>query len=105
MEHCQQTRARIRLAVAAWAYEVHDDPILTDAEFDALALSIDVRESTSRPDLDEWFRENFNPSTGMWVHNHPETTALESIYRMIRRSEPTKWEILISRVFVQLSVD
>lgn len=84
---CQETRRRIRVAVAAWAYEVHNDPIMSDAEFDELALSIDLDRSTARGDLDEWFANHFQPDTGMWVHQHPEKAGLERIYRMLRRSK------------------
>ena len=104
MDHCPETRNRIRLSLAAWAYEVHADSIMSDDEFDRLALSIDVRKSTARPDLDEWFRKNFNPHTGMWVMNHPERDRIEALYQSLsrsRRAEPegqTLWEIIIGRV-------
>lgn len=97
MDHCPETRARIRIAVAAWAYERHNDPLMTDADFDDLALTIDVRKNTSRPDLDEWFRANFNPSTGMWVLSHPEQSGLEAIYQMLRGGTATVWEALVRR--------
>jgi hypothetical protein len=38
-----EIRNRIRVAAAAYAYEVENDPILTDAEFDALCLSINPK--------------------------------------------------------------
>ena len=84
IEHCPETRRRIRVAVAAWAYEVHNDPLMSDAEFDALAREIDVDRSTANSHLDQWFALNFNPDTGMWVHDHPEPEGLERIYRMLR---------------------
>lgn len=97
MNHCPETRNRIRLAVAAWAYEVHADPIMPDDMFDRIALSIDVRKPTARPDLDEWFRENFNPHTGMWVLNHPERDKLDALYRSFRpqRREVTLMEVIL----------
>ena len=94
---CTETRNRIRLAVAAWAYETHDDPLMSDAEFDHLALSIDLNTSTARPDMDKWWRENFNPSTGMWVLRHPETEGLERIYRMLRAE--SAWERVLKALF------
>jgi len=97
MDHCPETRNRIRIALAAWAYEVHADPIMSDDDFDRLALSIDVRKSTARPDLDEWFREHFSPHTGMWVLNHPERDKLDTLYRSLRAPahEPSIWEAVI----------
>lgn len=81
---CEETQLRIRVAVYAWAYEVHDDPLVSDAVFDHTARKVDLERSTSRPDIDEWFRDNFNPSTGVWVRSHPEPEGLERIYRMLR---------------------
>lgn len=95
MDHCPETRNRIRLTLAAWAYEVHADSIMSDDEFDRLALSIDVRKSTARPDLDEWFRENFNPHTGMWALNHPERDRIEALYQSLRPKPITLWEAIL----------
>ena len=81
---CLETQRRIRVAVAAWAYEVHNDPIMSDAEFDALALSIDVDRSTLNGEMDDWFQAEFNADTGQWVHRHPDKARLERIYRMLR---------------------
>lgn len=81
---CLETQRRIRVAVAAWAYEVHADPLMSDAEFDALARSIDVNRSTANSDMDRWFLANFNPDTGIWVRRHPDTGGLERVYRMLR---------------------
>ena len=81
---CEETRRRIRVAVAAWSYEVHADPLMSDAEFDALAREIDVNRSTANSHLDQWFALNFNPDTVFWVHQHPDTDGLERVYRMLR---------------------
>lgn len=80
---CLETRRRIRVAVAAWAYEVLQDPIMDDAEFDELAKSIDLSIDTRRPDLDKWYRKNFQSYTGSWVHGHPERTRLNQIAEMV----------------------
>lgn len=74
-----ETKNRIKLAVAAYAYEVLNLPIMTDGEFDDLAKKIDLTINTRRPDLDKWFRENFSPSTGMWVLNHPDRRRLDTL--------------------------
>ena len=74
-----ETRHRIRLSVAAYAYEVMGQPIMTDAEFDKLAKQIDLSINTRRPDMDKWFRENFEPHTGMWIHTHPEKRRLDRL--------------------------
>ena len=74
-----ETRKRIRVSVAACAYEVFDTSIISDFEFDELAKSIDLSINTRRPDLDQWFRKNFDPSTGMWIRTHPEFKRLQQL--------------------------
>jgi hypothetical protein len=84
--YCEQTRLRIRLSVYALAYEVHSDPLVSDSEFDSMARRVDLSIPTARPDLDQWFAENFNPSTGMWVLSHPEMGRLDEIYQSLKVS-------------------
>lgn len=81
---CLETRRRIRVAVAAWAYERHADPIMSDAEYDALARSIDLDRSTANSEMDNWFALNFEPHTGAWVWGHPDREGLERVYRGLR---------------------
>jgi len=76
----QEIRNRIRLSVAAYAYEYKDDPIMSDTEFDELAKKIDVSEKTGNRKLDNFFKKHFAPDTGMWIHKHPERSKLEYIY-------------------------
>jgi len=33
-----------------------------------------------RPDLDGWWRQNFQPHTGLWIHSHPELDIVRSRY-------------------------
>lgn len=76
---CLETRRRIRLSLAAYTYEALMVSIMSDIEFDELARSIDLTIDTRRPDLDKWFRKNFQPHTGMWIHGHPERERLHII--------------------------
>ena len=76
----QEIRNRIRLSVAAYAYEYKDDPIMSDTEFDELSKKIDVSEKTGNRKLDNFFKKHFAPDTGMWIHKHPERSKLEFIY-------------------------
>ena len=73
---------RIKLTVWAYAYEIANDPIATDEQFDALARQIDTTIDTGR--LDDWWRENFQPHTGMWIHKHPEKHLARKIYERFR---------------------
>lgn len=77
---CEQTRKRIKIAVAAYAYEMLAAPIMSDSEFDALAASIDLTVTTSRPEMDIWFMCNFEPHTGQWIWKHPDLQGIERIY-------------------------
>ena len=76
----KETRNRIRLSVAAYTYEVYDDPIMPDAEFDQLAEKINVQVVTGNEVMDDFFREHFSPHTGQWIHKHPNKAGLDSIY-------------------------
>ena len=75
-----ERRNRIRLSVAAYAYEMHDDPVMSDAEFDALADKINVQVVTGNEMMDDFFREHFSPYTGQWIHKHPNKAKLDDIY-------------------------
>jgi len=79
-EACFQRQLRIRLALAAYAYEFENDSILSDADFDAMSLMVDTSIDTGAPDLDFFFMESFNPSTGQWIHDHPELDRVKSLY-------------------------
>ncbi|PZP38412.1 MAG: hypothetical protein DI598_20820 [Pseudopedobacter saltans] len=75
-----ETRKRIKLSVAAYAYEYESDSIMSDAEFDALAKTVDLSIDTSRPDIDEFFRTHFHTDTGMWIGSHPQLGRIAEIY-------------------------
>lgn len=77
----KETWRRIRCAVATYAYELDDNPIMTDAAWDKLAQSIDPRRGTCHPLLDEFFATHFSPMTGMWIHKHPELGKIQRIYK------------------------
>jgi hypothetical protein len=79
----RETRKRIKLSVAAFAYEFENDnvrSIMSDGDFDALAKTIDLTIDTARPDLDHFFRTEFHPCTGQWIRSHPELKRIEEIY-------------------------
>lgn len=75
-----ERRRRILLSVAAYSYEFEDDSIITDGEFDRLALSIDPSISTGHKKLDKFFKNKFDPSTGQWIHDHPERSQVRALY-------------------------
>lgn len=77
----RERRIRIRLCVAAYAYEIAGAPLIHDAAFDALALQSDVTIQTGRHDA--WWAECFKPYTGSWIHSHPELTRVAVLYRRL----------------------
>lgn len=68
----REVRRRMHVAVATYAYEVADAPIMTDRQWDELAQNINARMGTCHPLLDEFFASQFSPMTGLWIHQHPE---------------------------------
>lgn len=82
---CEETHRRIKLAVWAYAYEVVGTPAVPDAVFDAECARVDLSRSTGRPDLDLWWRQNFDPSTGMWVLGHPELDKVARLHMALTR--------------------
>jgi hypothetical protein len=80
MKPCPFEKAkRIRVAVWACAYELFNTSLVDDYTYDKLCKEINLEKVTDRPDLDRWFKENFSPDTGLWVHQHPDLDRLEEI--------------------------
>ena len=71
---------RIKLSVAAYAYEYENDSVMSDSEFDKLCTQVDVSISTGNKKLDNYFKKRFDPATGNWVRFHPEKQGLVDIY-------------------------
>ena len=80
----KERRKRINVALWAYAYEIMDEPMVSDFTFDTLCHKIDLSIATNRPDLDEWFCRNFNPDTGQWIHKHPELKRIGELYDKLR---------------------
>lgn len=89
--HSTVRRARIRLSIAAWAYE-NAQPIMTDQEYDKLSYYVhDTRKiATNHRLLDKFFRDEFDPHTGLWIHDHPDKEGLMSIYYRIFNPRPRR---------------
>ena len=82
-----ERRNRIRIALWAYAYEFMADPMADDALFDETAKSIDTTVDTGHPVLDKFFREEFGPETGQWIHRHPELEKIASLYRKLQKND------------------
>lgn len=77
-----ERRNRIRLTLAAYAYEFDDNPIMSDAEFDDISGKINPDIATGNKQLDKFFREKFDPNTGMWIRQHPFLRRVDRAYRL-----------------------
>lgn len=84
-----ERRRRIRLTLAAYAYEFENDSIISDAEFDQMCKQVDLTVETGR--LDQWWRDNFHPDTGQWIHDHPELDKVRQVYhRVFKQPKPKR---------------
>lgn len=81
-----ERRHRIRLSVAAYAYEFDNTSIMSDADFDQLALQIDPQVSTGHAVMDQFFRTQFQPDTGQWIHKHPELERVKQLYLRVYKN-------------------
>lgn len=81
-----EIRNRIQLSICAYAYEFANTSLISDAEFDAAAFAIRPQISTGNEELDKFFREEFTPSTGMWIRKHPDLPGVVQRYNMLIRA-------------------
>jgi hypothetical protein len=79
-EEVEERRLRIKLSVAAYAYEYEDDSIISDAEFDTLCKKVNLEQGTGYKALDNYFKKQFKPDTGMWIRKHPDKAGLTNLY-------------------------
>lgn len=80
----REKRRRMNVVLWAYAYEIMDNPLVSDADFDQQCRFVNLSINTDRPDLDEWFRKNFDPCTGSWIRSYPEIDKLEKLYERVR---------------------
>lgn len=78
-----EIRNRIRVSLAAYAYEMLNESWITDQEFDLLAQSINPTIATGNELLDTFFRDHFSADTGMWIYQHPELEKLKQLYEQL----------------------
>lgn len=83
----EERRKRIKLSLAAYAYENTGIETMTDAEFDKLSLEINPEIRTGKRVLDLFFRTEFDPDTGSWVHYHPEHDKLKALFEKLYKKE------------------
>jgi hypothetical protein len=79
-----EKRNRIRLSLFAYAYEYEDDSLTSDAEYDILSYKINKNVETGNKLLDRFFKREFEPHTGQWIHKHPELSKLKAMYYVMK---------------------
>ena len=82
-----EIRNRILVAVYAYAYEFEHDSLVTDSEFDQLALKINPKVKTGNRIMDKFFMNHYDPCTGMWIHKHPQLDGIKWLYKYVFRRE------------------
>lgn len=55
-----------------------------DVDYDTLSKAVDLSVKTGDKVMDRWFKKHFDPSTGMWVHKHPDRDRLAAIAKLVR---------------------
>lgn len=85
MKKCDVIRSRIRVSLAAFAYEMYDKSLISDSEYDKLSKIVYANRHIKTGDsrLDIFFSGEVSPDTGMWVRKHPELAKLESLYKRL----------------------
>ena len=83
----EEIRNRIKVVVAAYAYEIENNPIISDAEFDALCLKINPDVETGNKVVDKFFKEEFDPNTGSWIHKHPEFGLIKGVLKYYTKKD------------------
>ena len=82
-----ERRNRIRLSLFAYAYEYENESLISDAEYDKLSYQIRKDMTTGNKLMDKFFRDEFEPHTGQWIHNHPELSKLKAMYFVMKNGE------------------
>lgn len=75
-----ERRNRIMVSVWAYAYEIMNESLVSDALYDETCRSICPFIRTGNDIMDTFFLNEFDPSTGMWIHRHPQIEGIRKLY-------------------------
>lgn len=76
----EEINNRWQVSFAAYCYEVEANPIMTDAGYDKLALSVRPDFVTGQKKVDKFFKSSFDPYTSMWIYDHPDLVSFGLSY-------------------------
>lgn len=68
----------------AYAYEIDDTPLVSDPEYDAIALRVNPDQATGNDLLDRFFRAYYEKYTGSWIYMHPELLKVKALVARVR---------------------
>lgn len=88
----EERKRRIRLSIAAYAYEVLHENFMSDSEYDKESSLVDLSKSTGNKILDKFFQENFDPSTGLWIYSHPDLKRIHELTLELLENKEEKEE-------------
>lgn len=82
----KERHRRIMVLLWAYAYEFESDSLVDDHTFDRTCYEIRPHISTGHPVMDKFFKEQFDPCTGQWVHSVPEAEMikLKALYKRVK---------------------
>jgi len=75
-----ERRNRIRICIAAYAYEFKGRSILTQFDFDELCDRIHPDVDTGNLEIDQFFKTKYLPYQTSWIHWYPELDEIEKFY-------------------------
>lgn len=83
-----ERRNRIMVSVWAYAYEIMNESLVSDAVYDQTCRSICPFISTGNNVMDAFFLNEFDPSTGVWIYKHPQIEGIYGVYSKITGRTP-----------------
>lgn len=76
----REIKRRIMISIYAFAYEIENDSLISDGEYDKLAMELDLEIRTGNKIMDRFFENEFDASTGMWIYKHPGLERIKELY-------------------------
>ena len=75
-----EIKRRINVSIWAYAYEIENESLVSDEVFDNECMLINDSICTNNVELDKFFKNIFDPFTGVWIHKHPHLNRIKHIY-------------------------
>lgn len=90
---------RIKVSICAYAYEEHNDSLISDHDYDMLSNQVYERRYQSTDDkvMDQFYALKFSKDTGMWIYDHPDYSngKLELLYQRYKVLQCQRTSLLV----------